>query len=405
MAHAQPMSNAAKLGMLLAASIAIAIGGTHSHVLGAMVKPLGDAYGWSRGDITFALTISSIISPFTNIVIGMLADRYPVRRIALIGIVFFALGTASLGLVTEQIWTWYLAYSVFTIAGTGVSAILFTKLVVQHFTKRRGIALATSLAGAGILVSTIPHIVLALEGFAGVKGVYPMIALLSFMILIVPCWLFLPRDEQVAVSTLASGKQAGSWRDVIGSQILWRMIVSFLLVSACIGTFIVHLQPMLTDAGLSRSDAATVALFVGPAMIVGRLGTGMLFDVFPTRLVVGIAFTLPALACAWLLLLPLDFLWASALAVLIGLTMGSEVDAIAYLASRYFGTARYGLVFAILISVYGFGIGLASWLVALAFDADGHYDSVLVILLAGVGVAMVAMLSMASPPELEAEQA
>jgi predicted MFS family arabinose efflux permease len=403
MPHLQPMTNAAKLGMLFAASIAIAIGGTHSHVLGAMVKPLSDAYGWSRGDITFALTISSIISPFSNVAVGLLADRYPARRIALIGIVFFALGTASLGLVTKDIWTWYLAYSVFTIAGTGISAILFTKLVVQHFTKRRGIALATSLAGAGILVSTIPHIVLALEGIAGVKGVYPMIAVLSFVLLIVPCWLFLPRNEQVAVATLGSVGKGGSWRAVIGSPILWRMTVSFLLVSGCIGTFIVHLQPMLTDAGLSRSDAATVALFVGPAMIVGRMGTGMLFDILPTKLVTGIAFTLPALACAWLLLLPLDFTSASALAVLIGLTMGSEVDAIAYLASRYFGTARYGLVFAILISVYGFGIGLASWLVALAFDANGNYDSVLVLLLAGVGVAMASMLSMAPPPELEAE--
>jgi predicted MFS family arabinose efflux permease len=399
------MSNGAKLGMLLAASVAIAIGGTHSHVLGAMVKPLGDAYGWSRGDVAFALTIASVISPFTNIAIGLLADRYPVRRIALIGIVFFCLGTASLGLVTEEIWTWYLAYSVFTIAGTGLSAILFTKLVVQHFTKRRGIALATSLAGAGILVSTIPHIVLTLEGFVGVKGVYPMIAALSFVLLIIPCWLFLPRDEQVAVTTLASDSQAASWRDVARSPILWRMIISFFLISACIGTFIVHLQPMLTDAGLSRSDAASVALFVGPAMIVGRLGTGMLFDIFPTKLVAGLAFTLPALACLWLLLLPLNFTTAAALAVLIGVTMGSEVDAIAYLASRYFGTARYGLVFAILISVYSFGIGVASWLVAMAYDANGSYDSVLVVLIVGVGVAMISMLTMPRPPELETEHA
>ena len=88
-----------------------------------------------------------------------------------------------------------------------------------------------------------------------------------------------------------------------------------------------------------------------------------------------------------------------------GVTMGSEVDAIAYLASRYFGTARYGLVFAILISVYGFGIGLASWLVAMAYDANGNYNSVLVVLLVGVGVAMISMLSMPRPPELEAEHA
>ena len=59
-----------------------------------------------------------------------------------------------------------------------------------------------------------------------------------------------------------------------------------------------------------------------------------------------------------LLLLPLDFTTAAALAVLIGLGMGSEVDAVAYLSSRYFGTRRYGLIFGTLISVYGFAIGI-----------------------------------------------
>lgn len=394
------MSNSAKLGMLFAVSMAIALGGTHSHVLGAMVKPLGDAYGWSRGDIAFALTLSSFINPFTNIVVGILADKYAVRKIALPGIFAFALGTASLGLVNEHIWSWYLAYTLFTIAGSGISSVLFTKLVVEHFSKRRGLALATSLAGAGILVSTIPHIVLALEGVAGVRGVYPLIAVLSFLLLIIPCWLFLPEQNPTMSKEATSKGPSRDWQDVIGSLVLWKMVFAFFLIASCIGTFIVHLQPMLADAGLSRSEAASVALFVGPAMIVGRLGTGFLYDMLPTRLVTAVAFTLPALACLWLLLLPLDFTTAAALAVLIGLGMGSEVDAVAYLSSRYFGTRRYGLIFGILISVYSFAIGIASWLVGMAFDAIGNYDAVLLTLVAGVIGAITLILSLGAPPKL-----
>jgi len=395
-----PMSNSAKLGMLFAASMAIALGGTHSHVLGAMVKPLGDAYGWSRGDIAFALTLSSFINPFTNIVVGILADKYPVRKIALPGIFAFALGTASLGLVNEHIWSWYLAYTLFTIAGSGISSVLFTKLVVEHFSKRRGLALATSLAGAGILVSTIPHIVLALEGVAGVGGVYPMIGVLSFLLLIIPCWLFLPEQSPAIAREATSKGPSRDWQNVIRSLVLWKMVFAFFLIASCIGTFIVHLQPMLADAGLSRSEAASVALFVGPAMIAGRLGTGFLYDMLPTRLVTAVAFTLPALACLWLLMLPLDFTTAAALAVLIGLGMGSEVDAVAYLSSRYFGTRRYGLIFGMLISVYSLAIGIASWLVGMAFDATGNYDAVLLTLVGGVIVAIMLMLSLGAPPKL-----
>lgn len=390
------------LGVLFAATMCIAILGVHFHVVGAMVKPLGDAYGWSRGDIAFALTISSVIHPFTNIFLGTLVDRFSARRIALPAIAGWAIGTALLGLVGGPIWTWYAGYVLFSLLGFAASSIVFTKLIVQNFTKRRGLALATSLAGAGVLVSTIPSIVIAFEGMFGLGGIYPAMALSAFVLMFLPCWLFLSRDDgPVAAVTPAAPK--ADWREVIGSTILWRLAIAFLFIASCVGTFIVHLQPMLADAGLTRSDAATVALFIGPAMIIGRLGTGMLFDLLPTRLVAACAFSLPAFACLWLLSIPLSYESAVALAVLIGIAMGSEVDVVAYMSSRYFGIRRYGLVFAILISTYGFAVGTSSWAAGKAFDALGSYDATLTVLVAGVMVAVGLVLSIGRPPKLESE--
>ena len=390
------------LGILFAATMAIAIVGVHFHVVGAMVKPLGDAYGWSRGDIAFALTISSVVHPFTNIFLGMLVDRYSARSIALPGIAGWAVGTALLGFVGGPIWTWYAGYVLFSLLGFAASSIVFTKLIVENFTKRRGLALATSLAGAGILVSIIPTIVLALERHFGIAGVYPVIAACAFVLMFVPCWLFLPRGGSTGRAQMSAAPKA-DWREVVGSTILWRLLFAFLFVASCVGTFIVHLQPMLADAGLSRDDAATVALFIGPAMIAGRLGTGLLFDILPTRLVAACAFSLPAFACLWLLAIPLDYGSAVALALLIGVAMGSEVDVVAYMSSRYFGLRRYGLVFAILISTYGFAVGTSSWGAGKVFDATGSYDGVLMALVAGVAVAVALVISLGRPPELERE--
>jgi predicted MFS family arabinose efflux permease len=391
------------LGILFAATVAIAIGGVHYHVVGAMVRPMGDAYGWSRGDIAFALTISAFIHPFTNVVIGLLADRYSPRAMALPGIAGFAIGTALLGLAGGPIWTWYAGYIAFSILGAGVSSIIYTKLVVQHFTRRRGLALATSLAGSGLLVSTVPTIVLAFENMVGLKGVYPLMGLCAFILMFIPAWLFLPREDKQAMAATRAAKGPSQWREVIGSTILWRLALCFLIVASCVGTFIVHLQPMLADAGLSRADAATVALFIGPAMIAGRMGTGLLFDLLPTRLVAACAFSLPAFACLWLWAIPLDFTSASALAVLIGIGMGSEVDVVAYMSSRYFGMRRYGLVFAILISTYGFAVGTSSWVVGKVHDLLGTYDPALLVLTAGVIAAVLLVISIGRPPELEAE--
>lgn len=384
-------------GILIAATIGIAIVGIHFHVVGAMVTPLGKAYGWSRGDVAFALTITAALHPFTNVWIGTLADRHGPRAVALPGIVLFCAGLALLGLAGPELWTWYAAYAAFAILGAGASTVVWTMAVVQAFNRRRGLALAISLAGAGLLVSLTPSIVLALERFAGLRGIYPALAVAALFLMFIPSWLFLPRRDAAATgSTIRSPK--GDWREVVGSVILWRLGFGLLIIASCVGTFIVHFQPMLTDAGLSRDDAAYVALFVGPAMIAGRIATGVLFDIFPTRLVAAVAFSLPGIACLLLFLLPLDLTSATFLALLIGVGMGSEVDVVAYLSSRYFGIRRYGLVFGILISLYGLAIGTSSWLVGKAHDATGSYDAVLLGLSVGVLAATALVISLGRPP-------
>lgn len=386
-------------GILFAATIGIAVAGVHFHVVGAMVKPLGDAYGWSRGDIAFALTITAALHPFTNIWIGTMADRYGPRRVALPGIVLFCIGLALLGFAGPQLWTWYAAYTAFAILGAGASSVVFTMAVVQAFVARRGLALAVSLAGSGVLVSLVPSIVIALERLTGLGGVYPSLALAAFALMFLPAWFFLPgRGSEVRDPSNSAPNRAG-WREVIGSGQLWRLALGLLVIASCVGTFIVHFQPMLADAGLTRDEAARVALFIGPAMIAGRIVTGLLFDVLPTRLVATVAFSLPGIACLLLVLLPLDTTTASLLALLIGIGMGSEVDVVAYLSSRYFGLAGYGVVFGILISVYGLAVGMSSWLVGKVYDATGTYDGVLMVLAVAVVGAILLVFSLGSPPE------
>lgn len=389
------------LGILFAATIVIAIAGIHFHVVGAMVKPLGAAYGWSRGDVTFALTISSLVHPVTNIAIGWLADRYPARKIALPGIVGFAFGTLLLGLAGPELWTWYAAYFAFAILSAGASSIIWTKLIVTHFSRRRGLALAVSLAGAGILVSTVPSIILALRENFGLGAVYPILALSSLILMFAPAWLFLPREESRPPVETAGPDEKPGWKSVIGSSRLWRLGVALIFVASCVGTFITHFQPMLADAGLSAPTAAKIALLIGPAMIAGRLGTGLLFDLLPTRVVAACAFSLPAFACLWLWQFPLDPVSASFLAVLIGVGMGSEVDVVAYLSSRYFGTRSYGLVFGILISLYGSTVGISAWIVGKTFDTYGSYDPALASLIAGIIAAVILVATMGRPPEAE----
>lgn len=388
------------IGILIAATLCVATVGAHYHVLGAMVRPLNAAYGWSRGDIAFALTISGALHPFVYLAVGKLVDRYGAKSVGIPGIVVFVLGTALIGLAGPALWTWYATYSLFTILSSGASAVVWTKIIVDHFTRRRGLALAITLSGAGVMVGLVPGFVLSLNGMVGVRGVYPALALAAGVMMIVPAWLLFPRDR-VKDPALAKSRVGAptDWKSLLKSGRMWRLGIAIFAIGLCVGAFIVHLQPMLGDAGFTPAEAAKIGLLVGPSLVVGRLLTGVLFDTLPTRLVAASAFLLPGIACICLLAVPLDPATATALAILIGFGMGCETDVVAFMASRYFGVANYGVVFGIFISVYGLAIGVGSWLIGRAFDAYGSYAPGLMVLTAAAGAAVALIISLGKPPE------
>lgn len=160
---------------------------------------------------------------------------------------------------------------------------------------------------------------------------------------------------------------------------------------------------MLTDAGLTREEASGVALWIGPALVFGRIATGLLFDILPTRLVAACAFSIPGIACFMLWSLPITPVSGPLIALVIGLSLGSEIDVVAYLSSRYFGLRRYGLIYGILISVYSLAVGISAWLTGRSYDASGSYDTALLILAFGVGTAIVLIFSLGEPPRTEPE--
>jgi predicted MFS family arabinose efflux permease len=186
----------------------------------------------------------------------------------------------------------------------------------------------------------------------------------------------------------------------LSSRHFWQLGLGLAVVACTVGVFIVHFQSMLTDSGLTPAEAASAALLMGPMMIIGRLGTGYLFDRLPTALVSGLAFGIPVLAC--LLMLGFNGTLAMALvcAGVIGLGMGAEVDVVAYVTSRYFGLKRYGVMFGILIGVYGAGIGIGSAIAGAVVGRTGSYDPLLIALAVGCAIASVMVATLGRPPEL-----
>jgi MFS family permease len=156
--------------------------------------------------------------------------------------------------------------------------------------------------------------------------------------------------------------------------------------------------PILTERGASPLGAAGIASIVGIFSFIGRLGTGLLLDRFSGRVVGACAFLLPVVSC---LLLLFDGARPGSQAVasaLLGLTVGAEVDVIAYLVSRHFGLKSYGTIFGAVVAAMAAGGALGPLAAGWVFDTSGGYSYFLTATLIFMLVSSLALATLKKLP-------
>ena len=101
-----------------------------------------------------------------------------------------------------------------------------------------------------------------------------------------------------------------------------------------------------------------------------------MLDRFPAPYVALCTLVIAALGVVLLFFFGLGF--APIAVVLVGLAAGAEVDLIAYLCARQFGTRAYGTIYGWQYSVFVMGYGFSPFLMGLMRDASGNYNTALV---------------------------
>jgi len=160
----------------------------------------------------------------------------------------------------------------------------------------------------------------------------------------------------------------------------------------------VHFVPILTDQGAQPLAAAGIAALIGISSIFGRLGTGLLLDRLPGHWVGACGCLLPVTAAALLLLDGTNPVSQTLAAIALGLTLGSEVDVIAYLASKHFGLKNFGALYGALIMALSLGTAFGPLAAGAVYDHFGGYAEFLMLTAALMGLSAVALLSLGHAP-------
>jgi len=375
---------------------------------GVFLKPLVEEFGWRRDEMAFAYTITNLTVVAASLLLGVLIDRFGVRRVLIPSVVLMGLAVASMSQLTGNIYHFYAMYLLIPLLGLGTLPASYSRTIIAWFFRRRGIALGVALAGFGVGAALVPPIGQMLISAYGWRVAYLVFAGLVFLVAL-PVSYFLIRETPEEMGLQIDGeKQAGNSDAMIGlsaveaskTSSFWLILIAFLLVGTCVASVLAHLVPLLMDRGISPQMAANCQMTLGLGLIFGRMLSGYLMDHFFAPYVAS-AFTLLFVVGAVILASGTSSYMVFVAATCIGLSLGSEISETAYLVSRYFGPRAYGIIYGIMFAAFQMGSSFGPPALGKYYVLNGDYINALWGLGALAFIAAVLVVVLGKYPDLK----
>ena len=344
------------------------------------IKPLGEEFGWDRAQVSLAATYFTIALAFSIPIIGQLVDRFGTRQVLLPSILVFAALLALPAFFVDTLWKLFLIYVLMGCLGAGANALPYLRTITTWFDSRRGLAIGIAMGGSGMGFAYVPPMVQHVIDTYGWRGGYLCLAVFTVLVT-VPLVYFFLRDAPGEQGRAGARKgdtvnTPPALLPLLASRLLWQLFLIFCLLSFALYGVLAHLAPMMSDRGMSTADAALVQSSLGIAIVMSRVFVGYLIDRFPATRVAFICFIISACGVSALAFGAVNAP-AYFAALCIGLSLGAEIDMLAYLTSRYFGVANFGRIYGILFASFLVGTSLGPYIFGLAYENYGSYREVL----------------------------
>jgi len=372
-----------------AASVGLSAAAVYTFAI--FLKPLSDAFSWSREGISTAYGAMALASAVAAAPVGYLGDRLGAKTVVSGALLCGGLLFASLSLLTPQLWHLYIVFAAIGAVATGASPVGYARAVSSWFARHRGLALGIAISGGSFGGMVHPAVTHALLPVVGWRTTYAILGV-SIVVIGVPlarAFIHERADRRAGVARAAGGVSVG---DGLHTRMFWILLAVVFCSSLAQSSTLVHLPALLSDHGLSAGQSAAALSVMGLASICGRLATGWLVDrFFAAR--VSFVLLLLAAAGAFLLSNAESFAAGAVAAFLIGFGTSGETDVAPYLLSRYFGLRSFSTLYGLSWMSHAAAGAVGPIVMGRAFDATGSYDVVLVRLsMLAVGVAALMLL-------------
>jgi predicted MFS family arabinose efflux permease len=192
-----------------------------------------------------------------------------------------------------------------------------------------------------------------------------------------------------------------SFRDGLRSPVYVRLLLASLFFTFTIVALNYQFMPILAGWGIEATNAAWLASLIGLASIAGRLTTGYLIDHFRASHVGALVFLLPVVAVLLLLDGQGNALAPALVAIMLGLTLGAEVDVIVYLTTRFFGLKNFGALYGGLLAALSIGTAIGPLVASMIFDKTNSYDQFFWLAIGLLLLSSLFLFTLPKPPQIQ----
>ncbi len=379
---------------------------TFVYGLTAFMTPIATSLGWSYARISLATTIRGLEVGALDPIAGMIVDRWPARRLTVLGLIVYTLGVVVLSR-SSNLAMFYTGFLLMGLGGTFCYSMVPQTVLARWFKKNIGKVSGIFTMGFSLGGVFVPLIVKGIEAF----GWRDLMLYLAGGVLITGLpvsLLFRNRPEDYGL--LPDGEvpvvdkeqpvdgSVTDFRQVIKMRAFWLIGIACMLQMTAVYALTIHIVPYLTSLGMESATAAVSITIFSMIAIGVRLIYGFLADRFAKKNVFALSSALTTVALVVLGLLNNDsFINMVIFSVVYAFGVAGSTTMRVPITRDYFGAKSFGKIFGWLSVFTVVGSVVGAPVAGRVYDVRGTYSPIWFVFAGMTALATVLFLLLPTP--------
>jgi MFS family permease len=361
---------------------------------GVFFTPMSSQFGWTHAETSWAVSIMTVVSGFLGVVAGRICDRFNPRPVIIIGGVLEGLSYLFLSR-TSSLWMLYVGFGI--LIGVGMANIPpLVSLVTRFYTRRRGVMIGITMAGAGVGGTIAPPLSLYFISTYGWQNAYLILGCIVLAVVAASGFLLYysrQRSQPLIDPTLSQEKKRPEIKELSPQQAVhtgsfWILGIVVFCFSFIFQALTVHLVPGAADLRVSTATAASLLSIINLTNMVSSFGMGVVADRIGSFL--SILISQFCMAAGLLLLLFVREPWALYLfAILFGAGFGIINFSRSLIIADLFGLISHSVIYGVMNLFLSIGGTIGPIAAGYIFDLTGHYQITFIIL---AGLSLISLI-------------